>query len=57
MLIPARTETKYYHDYILKRQNIEIDFLRKGLRFVHPQTGKEMGIYKNALALVYFKGL
>lgn len=42
MLIPARTETKYYHDYILKRQNIEIDFLRKGLRFVHPQTGKEI---------------
>ncbi|MGN0014376.1 MAG: DNA N-6-adenine-methyltransferase [Candidatus Gastranaerophilaceae bacterium] len=61
MLIPARTETKYWHDYIFEtgfaiRKNVQIRFLRKGLRFVHPETKEAMGIYKNALAIVYFKG-
>ncbi|MBQ2644053.1 adenine methyltransferase [bacterium] len=57
MLIPARTETAYWQDYILEKENVKIKFLRKGLRFLHPETKEKMGIYKNALALVYFKGL
>lgn len=62
MLIPARTETKYWHDYILdknggtNRKNVKVKFLRKGLRFIEPTTGQEMGVYKNALALVVFRG-
>ena len=55
MLIPVRTETKYWHEYILFNQNVEIIWLKKGTRFIDPDTQKEMNIFKNALALVYFK--
>lgn len=53
MLLPVRTETKYWHDYILNNPKVYIDWLRKGYRFLD-KDNKEMGIFKNALALVYF---
>ena len=53
MLIPVRTETTYWHDYILNNKNIEIVFLKKGYRFLN-RDNEEMGIFKNALALIYF---
>ena len=28
MLIPARTDTTYFHQYIYKKENVEIDFLK-----------------------------
>lgn len=56
MLIPARTETAYWHKYILNNPRVEIEFLRKGYKFLNSQ-GEEMGVFKNALALVYFKRL
>lgn len=55
MLLPVRTETKYWHDYILYNPNVEIVWLRKGFKFLD-KDNKEMGVFKNALALVYFKG-
>lgn len=33
MLIPARTDTKWFHDYIYKRGNVEIRFVRGRLKF------------------------
>ena len=77
MLLPARTETAYWHNGILEngkpsRENIEINFLRKGLCFINPETGEPVkmrikqkdgtyketdGVFKGALALVIFKGL
>lgn len=54
MLIPARTEMKYFHYYILGNDMADITFLRKGLRFLDPETNEPMGVYKNALALIYF---
>ena len=77
MLIPARTETGYWQKYILNngkanRKNIEVEFLRKGLCFIDPETGKPVqmnitkkngtivqvdGVYKNPLALITFKGV
>lgn len=62
MLIPARPETKYWHNYILdenggcNRPGVTVKFLRKGDRFINPDTGERMGVYKNPLALVYFRG-
>lgn len=56
MLIPVRTETKYWHDYLLHNPKVEIEFLRKGYRFLD-KDNKEMGTFKNALALVYFWGV
>lgn len=56
MLIPARTETAYFHKYILNQPNVEIEFLRKGYKFLN-SNNEEMGIFKNALCLVYFKAV
>jgi phage N-6-adenine-methyltransferase len=33
MLIPARTDTKYFHTYIYKKPNVEIRFLKGRLKF------------------------
>ena len=54
MLIPVRTETKYWHDYILHNPKVKIEWLRKGYCFIHPDTKKPMDVFKNAIALVYF---
>lgn len=54
MLIPVRTETKYWHEYILFNSKVKIQWLRKGYSFIHPETNEPMGVFKNALALVYF---
>lgn len=61
MLIPARTETKYWHDYILyegctKNPDVSVLFLQKGYKFLNPETREPMGVFKNALALVTFWG-
>ena len=57
LLIPARTETAYWHDFILNKPNVTPVFLRKGYRFINPETHEEMGVFKNALALVVFRGI
>lgn len=54
MLIPVRTETAYWHKFILNNPRVEIEFLRKGYKFLNSDN-EEMGVFKNALALVYFK--
>ena len=54
MLIAVRTETVYWHDYILFNPNVKIQWLKKGYRFLNPETSEPMGVFKNALALVYF---
>ena len=53
LLLPARTETKYWHEYILTNPRCQIQFLKKGYKFLN-KDGEEMGIFKNPLALVYF---
>lgn len=53
MLIPARTETKYWHEYILSNPRCQIQFLKKKYRFLN-KDGAKMGVFKNPLALVYF---
>lgn len=34
MLIPARTDTKWFHEYIYDKPNVEIRFLKGRLKFV-----------------------
>lgn len=46
LLIPARTETKFWHDYILDkdgfsfRPGVSVQFLRKGVCFLDSKTGE-----------------
>lgn len=54
VIIPAWTETKYWRDYIFKNPNCFVVFLRKGTKFIEPESKKEMGVFKNGLAIVYF---
>lgn len=72
-LIPVRTEAKFWHTHILFNPHCEIRFLRKGLCFIDPSTLKPVqmtvkdtktgtmkevdGVFKNALAIVIFKGI
>ena len=39
MLIPARTDTKYFHEYIYKKKNVEIRFIKGRLKFEGKQKG------------------
>lgn len=57
LLIPVRTETAYFHDYILHNPDVNIIWLRKGYRFINPQNNQPMGVFKNALAFVVFRGV
>ena len=38
LLIPPRTDTKYFHDYI--NNNAEIRFIKGRIKFIHPDTGE-----------------
>lgn len=48
LLIPMRSETKFWHDYILDddgfsfRPGVEVQFLRKGICFLNPDTGEKI---------------
>lgn len=48
MLMPARTETKFWKDYILGedgfgfKEGVEVQFLRKGVCFLNPDTGEKI---------------
>lgn len=33
MLIPARTDTRWFHDYVYKKPNVEIRFIKGRLKF------------------------
>ena len=33
LLIPARTDTRYFHDYIYRKPDVQVDFLRGRLKF------------------------
>ncbi len=58
MLIPVRTETKYFQDYIINNPrinlNTQIIWLRKGYKFLN-KNNEEMGVFKNALCIVFFE--
>ena len=58
MLLPASTHTKYFHDYLYKKPNVNIEFLRlprkngkSGFRFLSDEDGSEGG------GTGYIKGL
>ena len=36
MLIPARTDTRFFHNYIYNKPGIEIRFLKGRVKFINP---------------------
>lgn len=35
MLIPSRTDTRWFHDYIYNKDNVEIRFIKGRLKFIN----------------------
>ena len=54
-LLPASTHTKYFHEYLYKRDNVEIRFLRKPVKGFH--FGCEDGTPTDPNSLGYLKPL
>lgn len=52
MLIPSRTDTSYWHDYIFNKENVEVDFIRGRLKF---GEGKNSAPFPSAV--IKFKGV
>lgn len=36
MLVPARTDTRFFHDFIYNKPNVEIRFLKGRIKFISP---------------------
>ena len=51
MLIPARTDTKYWHDYIFSNSKIEVQFVRGRLYF------EKNGVKSDSAHWLYLKNL
>lgn len=52
LLMPARTDTRYFHDFIYKQPRVRIEFLRGRLRF--EKEGNAMGPAPFPSMLVFF---
>lgn len=52
MLIPARTDTRFFHDYCYEKKDVEIRFIKGRIKFVHPDgallRGSKMNGSNNA---------
>ena len=65
MLIPARTDTRFFHDYIYNKPNVEVRFLKGRVKFINPNgkllRGTKMNGSNNAAPfpsmIVVFKPL
>lgn len=66
-ILPVRTESLFWHECILNKRDVSINFLIKnqksGVTFIDPKTGDYVkqangrrGLFKNALAIVIFRG-
>lgn len=47
MLIPARTDTRFFHDYIYNKPDVEIRFLKGRLKFISPDGSLLRGTKMN----------
>lgn len=47
MLIPARTDTKFFHEYIYQKPNVEIRFLKGRIKFISPDGSLLRGTSMN----------
>ncbi len=51
MLIPARTDTKYFHEYIYRKHKVEIRFIKGRLKFVGSQKGSGSAPFPSMLVI------
>ncbi len=51
MLIPARTDTKYFHEYIYENPNCEIRFLKGRVKFETPTGAKNSAPFPSMVVI------
>lgn len=55
MLIPARTDTRWFHDFIYKRPKVDVIFLKGRLRFVDYEGKKHPHVAPFPSMIVVFR--
>lgn len=48
LLIPSRTDTKYFHEFLYKKENVELRFIKGRLKF---GDGKNSAPFPSLLAI------
>lgn len=51
LLLPARTDTAWFHDYCLDKPGVEVRFLRGRVRFVLPDGAKNAAPFPSILVI------
>jgi len=51
MLIPARTDTKYFHEFIYNKHGVEIRFIKGRLKFEGKQKGSSSAPFPSMLVI------
>lgn len=51
LLLPARTDTAWFHDYCLNRKGVEVRFLRGRVRFVLPDGARNAAPFPSILVI------
>ena len=54
-LVPARTSTKRFHDYVFNQDNVEVRFLKGRIRFI--QDGQVKAPAQFPSCIIIFKGV
>ena len=57
MLIPARTDTTYFHDYIYKKENIKVDFIRGRLKYEDKGVAKDSSPFPSMIVGIKGEGV
>lgn len=47
MLIPARTDTRFFHDHIYQKRNVEVRFIKGRIKFINPDGALLRGTKMN----------
>ena len=51
-LIPARTDTRYFHEYLYQKANVELRFIKGRLKFGGKQKGSGSAPFPSLVAII-----
>ena len=51
-LIPARTDTRYFHEYLYQKQNVELRFIKGRLKFGGKQKDSGSAPFPSLIAII-----
>ena len=50
-LLPARTDTRYFHDHIYNKENVEIRFIKGRLKFLSDGKAKDAAPFPSMVVI------